>query len=241
MIAADAFAQGVRGVPLGTGDHAPLFRRVEARIERLRALPFARAVVYRMIDLVPEAERGRLPPAARGLQRAVRIPMDLVRVWIEVVDVVPVRRERNAVRAVFELAKHYGEGPLKIEKIATTQALPLQFLEGILSELKQAGFLVKSACNGQEALAAFDPQRHQVLVTDIVMPKLDGIGLTRKVCERSPALPVVLISGFSEETSVLQDLPQSNLCYLQKPFPVSRLVKAIRDVLAQAGARRAKE
>jgi PAS domain S-box-containing protein len=107
--------------------------------------------------------------------------------------------------------------------------------------LKQAGFLVKSACNGQEALAAFDPQRHQVLVTDIVMPKLDGIGLTRKVCERSPALPVVLISGFSEETSVLQDLPQSNLCYLQKPFPVSRLVKAIRDVLAQAGARRAKE
>ena len=51
------------------------------------------------------------------------------------------RKCQYAVRAVFELAKHYGEGPLKIEKIATTQALPLQFLEGILSELKQAGFL----------------------------------------------------------------------------------------------------
>ena len=42
---------------------------------------------------------------------------------------------------MFELAKRYGQGPVKIQEIARAQALPVQFLEGILSELKQAGFL----------------------------------------------------------------------------------------------------
>ena len=51
------------------------------------------------------------------------------------------RKCQYAVRAVFELARHYGEGPIKIHDIAAAQALPPQFLEGILSALKQAGFL----------------------------------------------------------------------------------------------------
>jgi Rrf2 family protein len=51
------------------------------------------------------------------------------------------RKCQYAVRAVFELAKHYGQGPLKIHDIAAAQAIPPQFLEGILSALKQAGFL----------------------------------------------------------------------------------------------------
>ncbi len=52
------------------------------------------------------------------------------------------RKCQYAVRAVFELARRYGEGPVKIQQIASAQAIPLQFLEGILSELRQAGFLV---------------------------------------------------------------------------------------------------
>jgi len=100
--------------------------------------------------------------------------------------------------------------------------------------LKQAGFSVDSVCNGLDALAAFNPQRHQLLVTDIIMPKLDGMELTRRLYERLPELPVVLISGFSEEASVRQDLPRGHLCYLQKPFNVSRLVKAIRDLITES-------
>lgn len=51
------------------------------------------------------------------------------------------RKCQYAVRAVFELARRYGEGPVKIQQIASAQAIPLQFLEVILSELRQAGFL----------------------------------------------------------------------------------------------------
>ncbi|HEY3396479.1 MAG TPA: Rrf2 family transcriptional regulator [Armatimonadota bacterium] len=53
-----------------------------------------------------------------------------------------------AVRATFELAKRYGTGPTKISVIAAAQAIPLRFLEGILNELKQAGFV--SSLRGKE-------------------------------------------------------------------------------------------
>ncbi|RJP19465.1 MAG: Rrf2 family transcriptional regulator [Candidatus Abyssobacteria bacterium SURF_5] len=46
-----------------------------------------------------------------------------------------------ALRAVFELAKQQGEGPVKISDIARTQAIPTRFLEVILNQLKQGGFV----------------------------------------------------------------------------------------------------
>jgi len=46
-----------------------------------------------------------------------------------------------SLRATFELAKHYGEGPVKIADIAERQAIPARFLEVILNQLKQAGFV----------------------------------------------------------------------------------------------------
>jgi Rrf2 family cysteine metabolism transcriptional repressor len=46
-----------------------------------------------------------------------------------------------AVRAVFELGKHYGQSPVKIAAVAQAQAVPPRFLEVILAELKQAGFV----------------------------------------------------------------------------------------------------
>lgn len=45
-----------------------------------------------------------------------------------------------ALRAVFELAKHYEQGPAKISEIADAQAIPIRFLEVILNQLKQGGF-----------------------------------------------------------------------------------------------------
>ncbi len=46
-----------------------------------------------------------------------------------------------ALRAVFELAKHQGQGPIKIADIAKDQSIPMRFLEIILNQLKQAGFV----------------------------------------------------------------------------------------------------
>jgi Rrf2 family transcriptional regulator, cysteine metabolism repressor len=51
------------------------------------------------------------------------------------------KKSRYAMRAVFELAKQYGKGPVKIGEIARVQAIPPRFLEVILCQLKQGGYV----------------------------------------------------------------------------------------------------
>ena len=51
------------------------------------------------------------------------------------------KRNQYALRAIFELAKHKGKGPKKISEIAQAQAIPLRFLEVILSQLKGSGWV----------------------------------------------------------------------------------------------------
>ncbi len=51
------------------------------------------------------------------------------------------QKSQYAVRAVFELARRWGQGPVKINEMAEAQLIPLRFLEVILSQLKQSGFI----------------------------------------------------------------------------------------------------
>ena len=51
------------------------------------------------------------------------------------------KKNQYALRAIFELAKHQGQGPKKISKIAEVQSIPLRFLEVILSQLKGSGLV----------------------------------------------------------------------------------------------------
>jgi len=99
--------------------------------------------------------------------------------------------------------------------------------------LRKAGFSVDSVGNGEEALAAFARQPYQAVVTDIVMPKLGGIELTKHLRQHHSDVPVILISGYSEEISVMQNLPHNHIAYLQKPFSSPQLVAIIRNLLAR--------
>ena len=51
------------------------------------------------------------------------------------------KRTQYALRAIFELAKHHGQGPVKVSDIAEAQAIPLRFLEVILNQLKGSGLV----------------------------------------------------------------------------------------------------
>ena len=63
-----------------------------------------------------------------------------------------------ALRAVFELAKHYGNGPMKIGNVASVQAIPHRFLEVILNQLKQAGFADSRRGSGGGYYLTRDPK-----------------------------------------------------------------------------------
>jgi CheY-like chemotaxis protein len=98
--------------------------------------------------------------------------------------------------------------------------------------LREAGFSVQPVRDGEEALAAFARQPFQIVVADIVMPKVSGVELTRRLRELAPALPVVLISGYNEQLSVLQNFPHNHIAFLQKPFASPTLIAILRNLLS---------
>ncbi len=76
------------------------------------------------------------------------------------------QKSQYALRAVFELAKRFGQGPAKIADIAEAQAIPPRFLEVILSNLKQAGFL--DSRRGSEGGYLLTRRPEEVSVGDVM-------------------------------------------------------------------------
>jgi Rrf2 family protein len=78
-----------------------------------------------------------------------------------------------ALRAVFELARRSGQGPVKISDIAAAQAIPAQFLETILNQLKQAGYVEsRRGVHGGYVLST-SPSR---LTAGDIIRQIDGLG-----------------------------------------------------------------
>ncbi len=71
-----------------------------------------------------------------------------------------------AIRAVFELSKRQGQGPVKISEIAETQAIPLRFLQLILNQLRRAGFV--ESRRGAEGGYFLSRRPDQITVSEIV-------------------------------------------------------------------------
>ena len=76
------------------------------------------------------------------------------------------QKGQYALRAMFELARRHGEGPVKIADVAETQAIPPRFLEVILSQLKQGGFAVSQRGSRGGYYLAHSPA--EVTVGDII-------------------------------------------------------------------------
>lgn len=97
---------------------------------------------------------------------------------------------------------------------------------------EDAGFGVRLASNGVQALAALDEEGLELaaLITDIRLgPGLSGWDIARKARENRPNLPVVYISGFSEESWTARGVPNSLL--VPKPFTPASILDAVRSLL----------
>ena len=113
-----------------------------------------------------------------------------------------------------------------------------ELVRGLVKQVLQAqGYTVLVAPHGPGAIAleqvhAKDPIH--LLVTDVVMPQMDGPTLVRTLRERRPDLPALFISGYSEPSTPI-GLPRSS--YLQKPFSPTALARAVQDALSAARGR----
>ncbi len=101
--------------------------------------------------------------------------------------------------------------------------------EVVVHQLKVVGMHVEEASNAEDALSKFEKlARFQVLVTDLVMAgPLNGLELAARVSKMQPAVRIVLMSGFSEDLVVPDEIKQMRLPLLRKPFRRSELLAAI--------------
>jgi CheY-like chemotaxis protein/anti-sigma regulatory factor (Ser/Thr protein kinase) len=107
------------------------------------------------------------------------------------------------------------------------------------SWLVKAGYQVEEARDGQEAWEAMDQNRgrYSVLVTDIVMPRMDGLKLTAKVRELDPSIPILMLSSSEDTDSVKEALHLHVNEFLSKPFESTMLVDTVGRLCADQATR----
>ncbi len=100
--------------------------------------------------------------------------------------------------------------------------------------LRQQGYTVWEAGDGQEALSVITEQsltKLDLLVADVVMPKLGGIELATRLIADDPHLKILLMSGYTDGIIGSKEIRQLNGSFLLKPFTRSKLTQSVRNAL----------
>ena len=107
-----------------------------------------------------------------------------------------------------------------------------QFLEILL---KKEGHEVICAADGEEALSRFQAEPCDLLVSDIKMPKMDGLELLQKIKEHNPNMAVVMITAYASPEDAIAAMKAGAYDYLTKPFKLEEIKAVIRNALAKTG------
>jgi CheY-like chemotaxis protein len=101
--------------------------------------------------------------------------------------------------------------------------------------LEICGYNVLEACDGADALRRYERRTDSIdmLVSDVVMPFLDGRALADRLLAAKPHLKVLFVSGYPNDAIVRHGVLDSDATFLQKPFTTSALAQKVRQVLDQ--------
>ncbi len=102
--------------------------------------------------------------------------------------------------------------------------------QGLKEVLESEGYRVVEAADGQEALAKFDGEEPELVLLDIMMPKMNGYDVCKALLARRPSLPVIFISAKSEEIDRVVGLELGADDFISKPFGVREVVARMRAV-----------
>ncbi|MCD2497110.1 MULTISPECIES: response regulator transcription factor [Microbacterium] len=100
--------------------------------------------------------------------------------------------------------------------------------------LERSGFRVRTAADGEEALAALAAERTDIIVSDVIMPRRDGRSLLRELRGREDWTPFILLTRVDQAFERSAALDEGADDYLGKPFDPPELVSRIRAVLRRA-------
>ena len=110
---------------------------------------------------------------------------------------------------------------------------PIALLEKEM--LERLGYDVTTQTSSAEALERFrsDPERFDLVITDMTMPKMTGIEFSKKLLECRANIPIIICSGFSEQINESNTSELGIRGYIMKPMLMSELARKIRKILEQ--------
>ncbi len=105
-----------------------------------------------------------------------------------------------------------------------------ELTEGLLGD---AGYDVQTATSGEEALHLLERDDFDIILTDLVMPGIDGSELVRRIKERRPEQDVIMVTGVVDVKTAVDAMKQGAVDYILKPFDRDALVDSVDRILKQ--------
>jgi DNA-binding response OmpR family regulator len=100
--------------------------------------------------------------------------------------------------------------------------------------LKRAGFTVQTVGDGKQAMSAFQRQKPDFVILDLMLPEVDGLSLTRWLRDRSN-VPIIMLTARRAEADRIAGLEMGADDYVVKPFSPQELVSRVRAVMRRLG------
>ncbi len=101
--------------------------------------------------------------------------------------------------------------------------------------LSSQGYQVRTAAEGESALASFTEWHPELVITDLYMPRMDGVELCRRIRAVS-SVPIIVLSVKGEERTKVEALDSGADDYVTKPFGTDELLARVRAALRRSGA-----
>jgi DNA-binding response OmpR family regulator len=102
-------------------------------------------------------------------------------------------------------------------------------------ELEHRNFAVRCAYDGPSGLEAVSDFKPAVIVLDIMLPKLDGVGVLKKLRAAGNRVPVIMLTARGDQLDKVHSLDRGADDYLTKPFDMEELMARLRALLRRAG------
>ena len=108
-------------------------------------------------------------------------------------------------------------------------------LKGLKYTLEQEGYETDSAVDGEEALAKFFSEEFDLILLDVMLPKLDGIQVCQRIREHSN-VPIIMLTAKGEDMDKILGLEYGADDYIPKPFNILEVKARIKAILRRAAA-----
>ena len=103
-------------------------------------------------------------------------------------------------------------------------------LKGLKYTLEQEGYETESAMDGEEALSMFESGNYDLILLDVMLPKLDGISVCQRIREQSD-IPIIMLTAKGEDMDKILGLEYGADDYMTKPFNILEVKARIKTIL----------